>query len=451
MELSTCLPQNSTLKKQSLQVAEQCLVANQENQGHEQIFERLAESRVNLALMLVQRVVDSAPSAGDVSQLLNALWSTISSIGEPYLPENIALYRTLLKLLYVTLRAQVRAFGQNDTRTPGKAREVDSFAGAISQTVLSIIDIVVAKGFRTLVAFIHDSDPSISPEDVALLTAILQASLCVPGIDQSQSQILNILAAYDAVHVAVSLYSWSDKLAAQGDPVYGELSLLFLLELSALPSVAEQLACDGLLNHLTSANLAAYLRRPNISPFSESVGPQRCYSIWAKGIVPLLLNILTSLGTTIAPEVAYVLNQFPNLMKASVERFDVPVSNRTTTQSSSSSSNRAYVTLLSVSEIHSLALMTRVLGLLRANNARDVPAVTWDAEKALENVDFWLSSRKLLRERLVPLGQREAEWKSMPPPPAASKQGGDECASLLEWKVVEQLQGVRTVLGEEFE
>ncbi|RYP85770.1 hypothetical protein DL770_005001 [Monosporascus sp. CRB-9-2] len=443
MELSTCLPQNDTLKKQSLQVAEQCLEANQESQGHEQIFERLAESRVNLALMLVQRVVDSAPSAGDVAQLLNALWSTVSSIGEPYVPENIALYRTLLKLLYVTLRAQVRAFGQNDAQTSAKVKESDSYAGGVAQTVLSILDITVAKGFRTLVSLIHDSDTSVSPEDIALLTAILQACLCIPGIDQSQTQVLNIMAAHDAVHVAVSLYSWSDKLAEQGDPVYGELSLLFLLELSALPLVAEQLACDGLLNHITSANLAAYLRRPNISPFSESVGPQRCYSIWAKGIVPLLLNILTSLGTTIAPEVAYVLNQFPNLMKSSVERFDVPVSNRI-----QSSNSRAYITLLSVSEMHSLALMTRVLGLLRANNARDVPAVAWDSDKALENVDFWLSSRKLLRERLVPLGPREAEWKGMPP----TKRGrASACESLLEEKVVEQLKGVRTVLGEEFE
>lgn len=450
MELSTCLPQNNTLQKQSLQVAEQCLEANQENQGQEQIFERLAESRVNLALMLVQRVVDNTPSAGDVAQLLNALWSTVSSVSEPYATDNIGLYRTLLKLLYVTLRAQVRAFAQM-AQTPAKAKEIDKYTVEISQTVLSIIDITVAKGFRNLVSLIHDSDAAVLPEDVALLTAILQACLCVPGIDQSQTQILNILAAHDAVHVAVSLYSWSDKLAGQGgDPVYGELSLLFLLELSALPLVAEQLACDGMLNHLTSANLAAYLRRPNISPFSESVGPQRCYSIWAKGIVPLLLNILTSLGTTIAPEVAYVLNQFPNLMKASVERFDVPVGNRMqgSVTGVPGSSPGAYVTLLSVSEMHSLSLMARVLALLRANNARDVPAVAWDADKALENVDFWLGSRKLLRDRLVPLGPREAEWKAAAP---TARGRAAACENLLEEKVVEQLKGVRTVLGEEFE
>ncbi|KAI5860513.1 nucleoporin subcomplex protein binding to Pom34-domain-containing protein [Durotheca rogersii] len=446
LELSTCLPSNDTLKKHSLQVARQCLEANEETQNHDQVFERLAESRVNLALMLVQRVVNSAPSAGDITQLLTALWATISSIQEPYAPHNITLYRTLLKLLYVTLRAQVRSLTPNEHADVASEKHGgNAAAAAVSQIVLSIIDIAVAKGFRSLVSLIHDSQTLVLPSDVGLINAILQACLCIPGMDQSQTQILNILATHDAVQAAVSLYSWSDKLADQGDPIYGELSLIFLLELSTLPLVAEQLACDGLLNQITSANLAAYLRRPNVSPFADSVGSQRCYSIWAKGIVPLLLNILTALGVTIAPEVAYVLNQFPNLMRSSVERLEAPDEGRRRGRG-----ERSYVTLLSVSEIHSLALMTRVLAALRANNARDVPEVAWDAAALLESVEFWIDRRKLLREKLVPLGPREAEWKSAPPSDRARARGGGGGAveSRLEEKLVEQLELVRVVLSE---
>lgn len=433
------MPSNDTLKKHSLQVAQQCLEANEETQSHDQVFERLAESRVNLALMLVQRVVDSTPSPGDITQLLTALWATVSSVQEPYTPGNISLYRTLLKLLYVTLRAQVRSLTQNDASS--KRHGSDLAAVAVAQTVLSILDRTVAKGFRTLVSLVHDSQATVLPSDFALLNAVLQACLCMPGMDQNQTQILNIMASHDAVQAAVSLYSWADRLADQGDPIYGELSLLFLLELSALPLVAEQLACDGLLNQITSANLAAYLRRANVKPFADSVGLQRCYSIWAKGIVPLLLNILTALGATIAPEVAYVLNQFPTLMQSSVERFEPPDDSRRRDRG-----DRDYITLLSVSEIHSLALMTRVLGALRANNARDVPAVEWDAAGLSESVDFWIERRKLLRERLVTLGPREAEWRSMPPASERNKARGFE--SRLEEKVVEQLELVKLVLSE---
>ena len=77
--------------------------------------------------------------------------------------------------------------------------KANSTATAISQTILSILDIIVARGFRTLVSFIHDSETSVLPDDVALLTAILQACLCVPGIEQSQTEILNIMAAHDAI------------------------------------------------------------------------------------------------------------------------------------------------------------------------------------------------------------------------------------------------------------
>ncbi|OTB20828.1 hypothetical protein K445DRAFT_313314 [Daldinia sp. EC12] len=440
LELSTCLPSNDTLKKQSIQVAQQCLEANEETQSHDQVFERLAESRVNLALMLVQRVVDSAPSPGDITQLLTALWATVSSVQEPYGPENISIYRTLLKLLYVTLRAQVRSLTTNASSDKHGSAVATA---AVTQTVLSIVDITVAKGFRTLVTLVHDTQPTISPNDFALLNAILQACLCFPGMDQNQTQILNILTAHDVVQAAVSLYSWADKIADQGDPIYGELSILFLLELSTLSLVAEQLACDGLLNHITTATLANYLRRSNVKPFADSVGLQRCYSIWAKGIVPLLLNILTALGTTIAPEVAYVLNQFPNLMQSSVDRFEPPGDGRRRDRG-----DRDYITLLSVSEIHSLALMTRVLGALRANNARDVPAVEWDSAALLESVEFWIDRRKLLRERLVTLGSREAEWRSMPP---SERNKGRGFESKLEEKVVEQLELVRIVLGEGLE
>lgn len=424
-------------------MAEQCLEANKATQGHEQIFERLTEARVNLALLLVQRVVDSSPSAGDVAQLLTTLWATVSTVEEPYATGSLPLYRTLLRLLYVTLRAQVKA-SDPTAKTASQKRVINDSSATVSQTVLGILDRVVAKGFRTIASLIHDSETSVLPEDLAILTAILQACLCIPGISQSQTQIVNIMASHDAVHVAVSLYSWADKLAEKGDPIYGELSLLFLLELSALPQVAEQLACDGLLGQLTAASLASYLNRPNVSPFADSVGPQRCYSIWAKAMVPLMLNILTALGPNIAPEVAYVLKQFPRLMTASTERIEAPGASRTQT----SRSRSAYITLLSVSEVHDLALMTRVLGAFRANNVRDIPEVEWDSAGVLENVEFWLGSRKILRERLVPLGQREAEWKAMRPSDAGKARG---CESRLEEKVVLQLEGVRTVLTEDAE
>lgn len=423
-----------------IQVAEQCLSANQNLQGPEKIFVKLTQARSNLALMLVQRLADCSMLPKDINSLLVSLWTTIISVESPYDPDQLPYYRTLLKVLYVILRG---SHSSKTTSTSDGGAEGE-LAVSTTQTVLNILDRVVAQGFRTLVSLIHDPETNVFPEDVALITAILQACISMPGMDQCQTQILNIMASHDALHVATSLYSWADKLAVNGDPIYGELSLMFLLELSTLPTIAEQLACDGLLGHIVSSSLANHMRRSNVSPFADVVGAQRCYTVWAKAILPLLLNILIALGTTIAPEVAFVLNQFPTLLESSVQRFEAPGLSRTASRKSGQ-----YVTLLAASEVHSLALLTRVLAALRVNNNRDIPEIKWDAGTLVENVDFWLSRPKVLRERLLPLGQREAEWRGMKPDGAVA--AGAQIENKLEEKVVGMLEGLKLVLSDDAE
>ncbi|KAL7948312.1 nucleoporin subcomplex protein binding to Pom34 domain-containing protein [Trichoderma barbatum] len=434
LELSTCFPESDATKKHMMQVAQQCLNANQVVPGPESIFLKIVDARADLALILVQRLAKSTLAITDVNQLLETLVGTINSVDEPFESESIAYYRTLLKALFVTLRAYQTAASK---LAASSQADLEGSTVTVTQTILNVLDTVVARGFRSLVSLIHDRETDVFPEDLALLTAIMQACLSVPNIEQSQTQILNIMASHDATHAATSLYSWADKLGDHGDPVYGELSILFLLELSTLPLLAEQLACDGVLGAILSANLTKFMLRTNVSPYADVSIAQRCYGIWVKGMLPLMLNLLTALGATVAPEITYVLNQFPHLLQASVERFEAPGASRTKEKSTQ------YLTLLGTSEIHSLALLTRVLAALRMNNSRDIPAVEWDATGLLENVDYWLSSRRLLKERLLPLGQREMEWRGR-------KLAGD-CDNLLEEKVVVQLETVREVLSEEFE
>ncbi|KAL7900857.1 nucleoporin subcomplex protein binding to Pom34 domain-containing protein [Trichoderma sp. SZMC 28014] len=434
LELSTCFPESETTKKQMMQVVQQCLNANQVTPGPGSIFLKIVDARANLSLILVQRLVKSTLAVKDVNQLLETLIGTINSVDEPFEAQSIGYYRTLLKTLFVILRAYQAASSKVATNTPD---DLEGSMVNVTQTVLNVLDHVVARGFRTLVSLIHDREADVFPEDLALLTAIMQACLSVPNIEQSQTPILNIMASHDATHAATSLYSWADKLGDQGDPVYGELSILFLLELSTLPALAEQLACDGVLGAILSANLTKFMLSTNVSPYADAPIAQRCYGIWVKGMLPLMLNLLTALGATVAPEITYVLNQFPHLLRASVDRFEAPGASRTKEKSAQ------YLTLLGTAEVHSLALLTRVLAALRMNNSRDIPAVEWDATSLLENVDYWLSSRRLLKERLLPLGQREMEWRGR-------KLSGD-CDNVLEEKVVAQLETVRDVLSDEFE
>ncbi|ERS96997.1 hypothetical protein HMPREF1624_06324 [Sporothrix schenckii ATCC 58251] len=484
LELSVCLlPKNRRLPVVMLQLAEQCLAANQNRQGPELIFVKIAQSRANLALLLLQRLAEYALLPKDVSQLLLTVWTSIHSVENPWSVERTPYFRTLLRILYIVLRGSRRgqaesgsgavagaganaligsvegdgtaaaAAGKAPATQGGTVSEDGAMVVSTTQTVLNVLDRVVAHGFRALVTIVHDEETESRPEDLALLTAVLQACLSTPGMSDCQSQVLNIMASHDVLHVATSLFSWSDKLLVDDrDPVYGELSLLFLLELSALPVVAEQLACDGFLSHLTSAGLAAHMRRPGVSPFSDVAAAQRCYSIWAKAVLPLLLNILIALGTSIAPEIAYVLNQFPTLLETSVQRLEAPGLSRTsaatlrdtTSKSAKGGGGDAPLTLLSVNEVHSLALLTRVLEVLRVNHARDIAPVAWDGALVLESVDFWLSRPRLLRERLVPLGAREGEWRS-----AEAQHFKGLAENRLEEKVLQLMGVVKIILSDD--
>ena len=421
-----------------LQVMQQCLEANQDNQGPENIFATVVESRARLALMLIQKLSRATLSITEINNIIGNVLSIITSLDAPFSAGTLPYTRVLLKIIFATLRA----FPQPKD---GEALPSEAWSALIplSQTVLTVLDRVVARGFRSLATLIHDPEQNSSPEDIALLTAVLQACLKVPSMDQSQTQIMNILAAHDAPRVAISLFSWAEKLTDRNDPVYGELSLLFLVELSTLPLVAEQLACEGLLGSLMSANLINYMRRAcNLGPDAEAAVAQRCYGIWTKGMLPLMLNLLTALGATIAPEIAFVLNEFPHLMRQSVERFEAPGASRTTSKNGTRT-----ITLIAVSEVHCLALITSILGALRANNKRDIAEVAWDASAVLEHVDFWLVTNKLLKERLMPIGQLEIDWTATPP----QKPGEDgNNVSRLEERVVEQMQAVRIILNEEF-
>jgi nuclear pore complex protein Nup188 len=140
--------------------------------------------------------------------------------------------------------------------------------------------------------------------------------------------------------------------------------------------MAEQLAIDGVLGQIGAANTTSYLRRSVINPFADGAGIQRCYNIWVRGILPLLLNILDAVGNSIGTEVALFLNQFPNLLKQSSEAFDTPETSRTVSKGISKP-----ITLNICSEVHSLSLIIYILHEFRQADAgtRDIPEVKWDA------------------------------------------------------------------------
>lgn len=408
----------------------------------ENIFARLTQVRADFALGLLQKLVEAKPASNEHRTILPIVWETIRTLGNEVgfasSAEDAAYYRTLLKILFLALRAN----------TPGPSEATDFTRSTVdrSQTltlntriVLEIIETVIGRGFHELAVAIHENPAEASPGDIALLTAILQACIRMPGIEFAHTQIVDKLTACNTSRTATTLFSWADKLAVDGDPIYGELSILFLLGLSSMPAMAEQLAIEGILGHVSTANITAYIRAATkVSPIADSAGKQRCYGIWVRGILPLLLNLLDAVGASIAAEVALFLSQFSNMLEQNPRLLDAPDSNRSVT-----SIPPQPVISSTVSEAHSLALLTYILSGFRQEGAgsSDIQEITWDGAGVLEDVEFWLSSRPLLRERIMPMGAKEVEMLRQEP-----LHVGLGCQNRLEETIVEGLMGVKGIL-----
>jgi nuclear pore complex protein Nup188 len=391
---------------------------------------------------LIQRLIEANSLVIEMQGLLAIIWETIRasdinfelalSSGDP------AYYRSLLKLLFLGLRIHSNSTQGQNSQPDHRASKMTTQSSTVTPMVLEILDRVVAKGLRDLAAFIHDKPTEASPEDLAIITGILQACLRVSGMDFCYSQIVSTFVQHDSSRLATTLYSWSDTLAVGGDPIYGELSILFLVELSTVPAMAEQLALEGVLGHISAANITSYLRRGNVSPFADGAGLQRCYSIWVKGILPLALNLLDAVGGSLATEVTLFLNQFPALLKQSSEAFDAPETSRTATKSQTK-----YITLSVCLEVHTTSLLVFILNGFRATSSDEIPEVKWDAAGVLEDCEFWLGTRPVLKERVLPLGERElAMYKKKVDRPVIA--GAN---TMLEERVVSELIGIRDVLG----
>jgi nuclear pore complex protein Nup188 len=354
-------------------------------------------------------------------------------------------YRSLLRILYLALHFHLI----DESTQPKDVSFRSSFRGtipashndlteAISTQLLEILSEAVAKSFRSLATQLHADPTSVSPSDFAILTALLQRINAIPEMTMWQSQAALLFANNNTIRYATSLFSWSDRLTISNnsvdDPIYGELSLLFLLSLSSIQALAETMAVDGVLSQLNTANLMNYYRRPNGMGPSDS--PARLYSIWVKGILPLCLNLLLSVGPPIAAEISSFLNQYPEqLVRASQSINSNPTSRSHTTK----------ITLSVASEVHSLALISAIIENVRKQGpklgiqANDVAPLDWDKENVKEDVESWLSRKGALRERIVAMDEREVEMLGR----KAGAEGGNE----LEERVFGELEDAGRCLG----
>ena len=417
-----------------------CLKSNRESTLPELVFNKLAQSRADLGFLLLQQLIQVARTGPGARGVLKQAWETLHShaadLGTALTGDDAEYSRTLLKILYLSLQAHLDPSPAADSRA--EEREVVK----IKMMILEILSVVVARGFRSLTTRLHENPSKVLPADFALINAILRTALHIPGTDKYSEQLVTFFSDENTTRYASTLLSWSHQLTIDGDPVFGEFSITFLLELSTVPALAESMVIGGCLAQIASANLVKYFRRSGgIGPFDQ---PDRMYLIWTRGILPLVINLLRAIGGPIASEIASFLNQFkPQLTRAS-NSFDVKPS------PTPKDVHRGYVNLAMASEIRSLALIATILDMFREAGASagivaaDVAQLDWDRVTVKEDLDGRLQRRNALRDSIIAMDEREETWSRQKP---TNLQGGSE--SRLEERIVEEMAAALSILEDE--
>ena len=407
------------------------------------IAKRVVNSRLSLVFTLLPQILSVLPSATETRSLLKLSWdATRNFMSEG--GQHIAISKAdsglvLLRILWYALQPHTQILRNKD---PSKSTSTKS--SAITESVnisLEILNVIVANGFRSVTTALHDDPTKVSPSDFTILISILQAALVVPGVDQHPIQLTSYFTDEHTIQYACTLLSWSDRLQIDNDPVYGEISIQFLLALSSMPALAESLAVEGVLTQIATTNLTKYFTLPGGKGALDE--PIRMHVIWSRGILPLVLNLLQTVGAPIAGEVVSFMNRFQNQMNRGSK-----ATPRARPPAGRPNSNIATWTLNDAAELQSLALITMITNAYRDAGASagilssDVGTLAWEKPEAKEDIEYWLRSRSALRESVQPLTEQEADWATQK---ARSSESGAE--TRLEEMIVEELSAALGFLG----
>ena len=405
--LLECIEDEPSLQSVLASTARNALEANNNTNLDMPYAAEILQTRADLAFVLISRLVSARSTVDQVRDLLPLTWHLVKTSPVDYdvarTPQDLKYYTTLLQILYLSLQPHTYLDPKPTVTGTGTNVILHPSTGAI---LVEIVGRTIATGFRALCGNLHTSIELAQAGDFLLLSALLRAILSVRGVHQIHAQIAEMIAGSNLIRGGLSLFSWSDQLAehTEQDPVYGTIAINFLVSLSSVPQVAELMANESVLSHLSTANISNYFRKDGgKGPFDE---PQRMFGIWSDGFLPLCLNLLNAVGPAIAAEVAAFLNSFP----AQLQRAEISLVNAKPT---TRNPRAGAVTLGAMSEARSLILISLILrsassiGAAEGIAGADVQDLQVNTQVLRDDVESLTKNERSLRDRIVPATERE--------------------------------------------
>ncbi|KAI5794884.1 nucleoporin subcomplex protein binding to Pom34-domain-containing protein [Pyronema domesticum] len=380
VELCDFAKNSPDLAKSLTDVVVACLKENVETGLPSNVFSQILSRRADFAFVVVRKIHQALPESDHFSKVftsaLKAVHNSRAEFHHALTTTGMDYYRSLLRIIYISLTAICK-------------KEKHSLEFGL--LIVDLLDIVVARGFKDLVQAAHQHPDTANPADIALVTGILQAALRIKDINEIHTGLANHLHENQTIRAATTLFSWADQLAsADGDPVYGELAVLFLLELSSVPVIAEQLALENVLELLMSSTLATRIAVGGITPHNNP----RLHAIWSRGLLPLALNLLANIGTRYGREIVTFLKYFEAQLRTALEGWKKP----------------SVVVLPAVNEVVGVGMILAIVNKMGGREELK-GSVNIDTQVAADGVEYLLGHRNYLKSLVAPMSVDEEEMR----------------------------------------
>lgn len=433
---------NSDLTGVLLTTIETCLDASLDADLGAPDMSAIMQTRSDLVFGLLSQLASVGVEASRSKVILDKAWSVVKASPVDFdvatATSDLSYYRSLLRNLLLSLNLSNSTSKAQGPRTGSNQAimKIDYETGGI---LVEIMTRTVTTGFRALCSNLHGDISTSTPDDFALVTALLQAVLASGEARHFHPQLADAIVFSATARSASSLFSWSDTLAnlTDDEPVYGELAAIFLATLSQIPQVAEHLALEGILARLSSAGISDLFRQADgKGPFDQ---PAAMFTIWTDAFLPICINMLEAIGPPVASEISSFLNSFPQQLaraeKALVNASPGPREPRA-----------GAVTLGLLTEARDLILVAQVLqasirlGAAEGIASSDVEELKYSISNVMDDIEALTKSARSLRDRLVPSNAREAALF------ANKKVGGSDNA--LEAAVVRAIEQTKALVAE---
>lgn len=150
-------------------------------------------------------------------------------------------------------------------------------------------------------------------DDLKLILTIFKSFLALKISSSLQEELAECLASHGTIDILLSLYSFSHLILVNDEPIFAQLSLMFIQQLLSVDVLAEKFVGSNMFIVIRESVISIPLRNGGVTVENA---PQ-IHRNWANGILPILVGALARNG--IDKEIFLTLRAFSKQIESCIE------------------------------------------------------------------------------------------------------------------------------------